>query len=91
MTKNLKEISEAVRLYDILNKKQDKVVCRFIGGCVRDQILSREIKDIDLATSLLPNQVKDLLSKDVSEVTPTSFVLPETFFAAFKASRPELT
>ena len=64
MTKNLKEISEAVRLYDILNKKQDKVVCRFIGGCVRDQILSSEIKDIDLATSLLPDQVKDLLSKE---------------------------
>ena len=91
MTKNLKEISEAVRLYDILNKKQDKVVCRFIGGCVRDQILSREIKDIDLSTSLLPDQVKDLLSKEVSVVTPISFVFPEIFLQAFKADKPELT
>ncbi|OEY86885.1 poly(A) polymerase [Wolbachia pipientis] len=30
---------------------------RFVGGCVRDAILGREIHDVDLATSLLPDQV----------------------------------
>ena len=33
---------------------------------------------------------KDLLSRDVRIVTPTKFVLSETFLAAFKASNPEL-
>ena len=33
---------------------------------------------------------RDLLSSDVKIVTPINFVFPETFFAAFKALRPEL-
>ena len=31
-----------------------------------------------------------LLSIEVRVVTPTNFILPETFFAAFNASKPEL-
>ena len=33
----------------------------------------------------------DLLSSEVRIVTPTILVLPEIFFTAFKASKPELT
>ena len=32
---------------------------------------------------------QDLLSREVSTVTPINFIRPETFFAAFKAFRPE--
>ena len=37
---------------------------QFVGGCVRDLILAHEIKDIDLATILEPDQVIDILSKE---------------------------
>jgi tRNA nucleotidyltransferase/poly(A) polymerase len=33
------------------------------GGCVRDQLLGREPKDYDVATSALPDQVRDLFGK----------------------------
>src|SRR5690606_159416 len=32
-----------------------------VGGCVRDSLLGKDTKDIDIATTLLPSQVKDLL------------------------------
>ena len=39
---------------------------------------------------LNPICLKDKLFREVRTVTPTSFVLPETFLHAFKASSPEL-
>jgi len=33
----------------------------FAGGCVRDQLLGREPKDFDIATSAKPQQVRDLI------------------------------
>lgn len=41
----------------------------FVGGCVRDQIVGHDIKDIDIATDLHPNKVKILFpgSKLVGE------------------------
>ena len=41
-------------------------------------------------SSLKPISFNDLLFKDVRIVTPTNFVLPQTFFAAFNAFNPEL-
>ena len=35
--------------------------CRIIGGCVRDILLDMQTSDIDLATPLTPDQVKDIL------------------------------
>ncbi len=35
----------------------------FVGGMVRDSLLDRKIIDIDIATSAIPNQVADLLSR----------------------------
>ncbi|RLK63205.1 CCA tRNA nucleotidyltransferase [Atopobacter sp. AH10] len=32
----------------------------FVGGCVRDALLNRPIHDVDIATSALPYEVKDL-------------------------------
>ena len=37
---------------------------RFIGGCVRDAIICKPISDIDLATTLLPKQVKKILENN---------------------------
>lgn len=44
---------------------------RFIGGCVRDTIAHRPIKDIDLATPLPPDQTVSLLQKAGIKVIPT--------------------
>jgi len=38
-----------------------------VGGCVRDLILGRTPNDYDIATNLLPEQVKKLFSKTVNE------------------------
>ena len=44
--------------------KKDSEETRFIGGCVRDLILKKkESYDIDLATTLKPNEVIGILSK----------------------------
>jgi len=35
----------------------------FVGGCVRDLLLNREIGDIDIATSARPDVIQDIFSK----------------------------
>lgn len=37
----------------------------FVGGCVRDALLGRPLKDIDIATSALPQQVMELFERTV--------------------------
>jgi tRNA nucleotidyltransferase (CCA-adding enzyme) len=37
----------------------------FVGGCVRDKMLGRRLKDIDIATSALPDQVIALFPRTV--------------------------
>lgn len=44
---------------------------RLIGGCVRDALLNKASYDIDIATSLLPNEVINILSKAGIKVIPT--------------------
>ena len=41
---------------------------RYVGGAVRDTLLGIEVKDIDLATPLVPDEVVTRLSK--AAVTP---------------------
>ena len=36
---------------------------RFVGGCVRDGLAKREVKDVDIATTATPDQVVALLEK----------------------------
>ncbi len=40
------------------------VEIRLVGGCIRDLILNKEIKDIDTATLLEPNEVLQILDKN---------------------------
>jgi poly(A) polymerase len=44
---------------------------RFVGGCVRDAVLKRQIKDIDIATHDPPERVMALLTKAGIHVIPT--------------------
>ncbi|MDD3019675.1 MAG: CCA tRNA nucleotidyltransferase [Alphaproteobacteria bacterium] len=44
---------------------------RFVGGCVRNALLGEPIRDIDLATTLFPQNVTDRLSKNGIKSIPT--------------------
>ena len=44
---------------------------RFIGGCVRDAVLKRPVRDIDLALPLSPDRVITLLNQAGIRVIPT--------------------
>ena len=64
--KFLENIKDAQVIFSCLNEigKESKV--KFVGGCVRKALRGEDIEDIDLATSLEPNEVKKRLSnKDI--------------------------
>ena len=62
----LNDHHEAKKVYQILNSEEQDVVCLFVGGCVRDLLYGKDISDIDFATSLNPNQIKNKLkSSDI--------------------------
>ena len=44
---------------------------RFVGGCVRDAVAGRPVKDVDLATPLQPEQVTALLEAAGIKAVPT--------------------
>ena len=44
---------------------------RFVGGCVRDALVGRNIRDIDIATPLSPQRVIELLHKAGLKAVPT--------------------
>jgi len=60
---------ETLLVFDALAPAGAEV--RFIGGCVRDAILRRPIRDIDLALALPPRQVMELLRAAGIKVVPT--------------------
>ncbi|VAW04796.1 CCA tRNA nucleotidyltransferase, partial [hydrothermal vent metagenome] len=57
------------RLLSMLN--EDELTARLVGGCVRDCLLGREITDIDIACSLLPQEAMLRLQKAGIKVIPT--------------------
>jgi len=70
-TKLLENIKEAKIIFSYLNDIGKESAVRFIGGCVRKAICGENIDDIDLATSLEPNEVKKRLSKEDIKVVDT--------------------
>lgn len=44
---------------------------RFVGGAVRDGLLGKPVQDVDVATTLLPDEVMALLEKEGIRVMPT--------------------
>ncbi|MCZ6744111.1 MAG: CCA tRNA nucleotidyltransferase, partial [Alphaproteobacteria bacterium] len=63
---------------------------RFVGGCVRDAVLGRPVKDIDIATVELPERVIALLQKAGIKAVPTG-VAHGTVTAVIDEARFEIT
>ena len=60
-TKPLENIREAQEIFSYLNDEGQETKVRFVGGCVRKALCGEIIDDIDLATSLTPEEVKKIL------------------------------
>ncbi|MCH7542267.1 MAG: CCA tRNA nucleotidyltransferase [Proteobacteria bacterium] len=63
---------------------------RFVGGCVREAVLGRAVKDIDIATDELPERVIALLEKAGIKAIPTG-VAHGTVTAVIDEARFEIT
>ncbi len=59
----------AARVMRALTAEGD--AARFVGGCVRDALVGRPIRDIDIATPLSPQRVTELLGKAGLKAVPT--------------------
>ena len=59
----------AARVMRALTAEGDEA--RFVGGCVRDALVGRNIRDIDIATPLSPQRVTELLKKAGLKAVPT--------------------
>lgn len=63
---------------------------RFVGGCVRDALLERMVKDIDIACTHKPETVMELLQKANIRVVPTG-IAHGTVTAVMGAEHFEIT
>ncbi len=61
--KHLQNINEVQVLFSTLNNPGEDNNLRFVGGCIRKSFNGERVDDIDLATSLEPNEVKERLNK----------------------------
>ena len=59
--KFLENIKEAEIIFTSLNEIGEDSKVRFVGGCIRKSLCGENIDDIDLATSLTPEEVKKKL------------------------------
>lgn len=61
------------RLFAMLqgNIPEDEPQALFVGGCVRNTVLDREVEDLDLATPLTPDEVSEILQNNDVKVIPT--------------------
>ena len=70
-TKFLENIKEAQIIFANLNIVGEEDKARFVGGCVRKAISDEYIDDIDIATSLKPEEVKKALNEKEIKVIDT--------------------
>ena len=63
--KFLENIKEAKIIFSYLNEIGVEDQVRFVGGCVRKSLSGESIDDIDLATSLKPEEVKKRLESKI--------------------------
>lgn len=70
-----KEFQDALPV--IRRLKEHGFEAYFVGGSVRDQLLKKEIKDVDIASSAAPEQVKALFEKtiDIGSLHGTMIVI----------------
>jgi len=69
--KFLKNIKEAKIIFSYLNDIGGESKIRFVGGCVRKVLCGERSDDIDLATSLEPEEVKKKLAESSIKVIDT--------------------
>jgi poly(A) polymerase len=62
---------QATAVLDALEAKGGAGCARFVGGCVRNTILNRPIDDIDIATTLTPDEATEALEKAGLKAVPT--------------------
>ena len=67
----LENLKEAKIIFSLLNENEKVSKVRFVGGCVRKALCDEKIDDIDLATSLKPDEVKKRLAKKNIQVIDT--------------------
>jgi len=89
-TKLLENIKEAHIIFSQLNEVGNESKVRFVGGCVRNAISGENIDDIDLATSLEPNEVKKRLNKNGIKTIDTG-ISHGTITAIFNKRKFEIT
>ena len=64
--KILQNIKEAQTIFSNLNEIGKETKVRFVGGCVRKALCGENADDIDLATSLTPDEIKKkLIGNDI--------------------------
>ncbi|MBT4907100.1 MAG: CCA tRNA nucleotidyltransferase, partial [Rhodospirillaceae bacterium] len=68
----------------------DSAPARFVGGCVRDTLLGRPVKDIDIATAEPPERVVALIEKAGFRAVPTG-IAHGTVTAVVGAAHFEIT
>ena len=89
-TKFLENIREAQIIFSHLNEVGKQTNVRFVGGCVRKAIYGENIDDIDLATSIEPNEVENKLNKEGIKVIDTG-ISHGTVTAILNEKRFEIT
>ena len=67
--KPLQNIKEAQNIFSHLNEIDGRNTVRFVGGCVRKVLCGEKVDDIDLATLLKPEEVKErLITKGIKVI-----------------------
>lgn len=62
---------ETTAVLDALEAQGGPDCARFVGGCVRDALLGRPVNDVDIATTLPPDQVTQALKAAGLRAIPT--------------------
>lgn len=75
-------------IFDILEEKNEET--RFVGGCLRNLILNKDSDDIDLATTLIPNEVLNRLIKKKIKVIKSG-ISHGTIIAILNKKKIEIT
>ena len=88
--KSLENLKEARIIFSYLNEIGKETVVRFVGGCVRKALSGETVDDIDLATSLEPEVVKNKLAKNNVKVIDTG-ILHGTVTAILSNKKFEIT
>ena len=85
-----KNLNEAKLLFSCLEGSSKSTEVRFVGGCVRKALSGESIDDIDLATTLEPNEVKKRLTRKGIKVIDTG-ISHGTVTAILKKTKFEIT